>query len=102
MRLLNELVKVEVTDDHPSFPPSWTGVDERGVVAPEIVPGVPIVGVLGTVPETDRVGRKALGGATFTVSDVRRIIEGGTRGLLYPVSDSDMLGLRAFIVSTGS
>lgn len=102
MRLLKEDVKVEVTEDHPSLLPSCSGVTDRGVVLPDKDPEAPNTGVLGTVLDTDRVGRKALGGAALTESDVRRFIDGGNRGVLYPLSDSDRLGLRALTVKTGS
>jgi hypothetical protein len=103
MRLLNELVKVEVTDDQPSLFCSCAGTLGRDVVVPDATElgAGDSEGVVRTVPDTDLVGRKALGGAR-TESDVRREIVLDNRGVVKPLSESETLGVLVFIVSAGS
>jgi hypothetical protein len=64
-KLLNELVKVEVTEAQPSLVGSGDGVTERGVMLTELTLELCNDDTVGIVLETDRVGRNALGGATF-------------------------------------
>lgn len=103
MRLLKEFVNVVVTEDHPSLVCSCTGVVGRGVVAlmiEELAAGA-FTDDAKLAPETDLVDLNALGGA-LTESDVRRVIVLGNRGVDKTLSESEILGVLAFIVRTGS